>query len=80
MVEHYRAGRVDEARRLAQALAPLAALLFAEPNPAPVKALLAQFDVTAFRPVLSSIRRAGSGAGSLREPIALWAREHGLPV
>lgn len=42
LVDHYRAGRVDEARRLAQALAPLAALLFAEPNPAPVKALLAE--------------------------------------
>lgn len=46
----------------------------------PVKALLADFDVGSFRPVLSSIRRAGSGAGSLREPIALWAREHGLEV
>ena len=42
LVEHHRAGRVDEARRLAHALAPLAALLFAEPNPAPVKALLAE--------------------------------------
>lgn len=42
LVAHYRAGRIDEAMRLADALAPLAALLFAEPNPAPVKALLAE--------------------------------------
>lgn len=40
LVAHHRAGRIDEARRLADALAPLAALLFAEPNPAPVKAVL----------------------------------------
>ncbi|MDF6661896.1 dihydrodipicolinate synthase family protein, partial [Escherichia coli] len=40
LVAHHRAGRIDEAKRLADALAPLAALLFAEPNPAPVKALL----------------------------------------
>ncbi|PLT19911.1 MULTISPECIES: 4-hydroxy-tetrahydrodipicolinate synthase [Ralstonia] len=42
LVAHHRAGRVDEARRLASALAPLAELLFAEPNPAPVKALLSE--------------------------------------
>lgn len=40
LIAHHRAGRIDEAKRLADALAPLAALLFAEPNPAPVKALL----------------------------------------
>lgn len=33
--------RLDEARTLAQELAPLIELMFAEPNPAPVKALLA---------------------------------------
>lgn len=42
LVEHYRAGRIDEALRLGDALTPLTALLFAEPNPAPVKALLAE--------------------------------------
>jgi 4-hydroxy-tetrahydrodipicolinate synthase len=42
LVAHHRAGRIDEAARLADRLAPLAALLFAEPNPAPVKALLAE--------------------------------------
>jgi len=46
----------------------------------PVKALLAQLDLVAFRPVLASIRRGASGASSLRESIASWAREHGLPV
>ena len=46
----------------------------------PVKALLAQVDLAAFRPVLASIRRGSRGAASLREPIATWARERGLPV
>ena len=46
----------------------------------PVKALLAEADLTAFRPVLTAIRRGGSGAASLREPIATWARERGLPL
>jgi 4-hydroxy-tetrahydrodipicolinate synthase len=35
------AGRLDEGRRMFLALAPLIEALFAEPNPAPVKALLA---------------------------------------
>jgi phosphotransferase system enzyme I (PtsP) len=46
----------------------------------PIKALLAELDLGAFRPVLTAIRRNTSGAASLREPIAVWAREHGLPV
>jgi phosphotransferase system, enzyme I, PtsP len=46
----------------------------------PVKALLARLDLAAFRPVLSAIRRNTSGSASLREPIAAWAREHGLAV
>jgi phosphotransferase system enzyme I (PtsP) len=46
----------------------------------PIKALLAQLDLGAFRPVLASIRRNASGAASLREPITVWAREHGLAV
>ncbi len=46
----------------------------------PIKALLAELDLAAFRPVLSSIRRGGAGVPSLREPIATWAREHGVPV
>jgi phosphotransferase system enzyme I (PtsP) len=46
----------------------------------PIKALLAELDLTAFRPVLASIRRGATGAVSLREPISTWAREHGVPV
>jgi len=46
----------------------------------PIKALLAELDLGAFRPVLAAMRRNSSGAASLREPIAVWAREHGLPV
>ncbi|MEN7530902.1 MULTISPECIES: 4-hydroxy-tetrahydrodipicolinate synthase [unclassified Cupriavidus] len=37
-----REGRIDEAHRLFDALVPLMQALFAEPNPGPVKALLAQ--------------------------------------
>ncbi len=45
----------------------------------PTKAFLADLDLAAFRSVLASIRRNAEGAASLREPIAAWAREHGLP-
>lgn len=45
-----------------------------------IKALLAELDLAAFRPVLTSIRRGASASASLREPIGVWAREHGLPV
>ena len=44
----------------------------------PVKALLKEVDLTAFRPVLTAIRRGAGGAASLREPIAAWARDRGL--
>ncbi len=44
----------------------------------PVKAFLAGLDLAAFRPVLATIRRNAEGQASLREPIASWAREHGL--
>ena len=46
----------------------------------PVKALLAEVDLDAFRPVLAAIRRGGMNAGSLRDPIASWAREQGLSL
>ncbi len=46
----------------------------------PVKALLADVDLTEFRPVLAAIRRGDGGAISLRDPIANWARERGLPL
>jgi phosphotransferase system enzyme I (PtsP) len=43
-----------------------------------VKAMLREVDLPAFRSVLAAIRRGSHGAPSLREPIAAWAREHGL--
>ena len=46
----------------------------------PIKALLADLDLAAFRPVLTAIRRNAAGAASLREPITVWAREHGLAI
>ncbi len=46
----------------------------------PVKALLVEADLDALRPVLRELRRAGAAGGSIREPLAAWAREHHLPV
>ena len=46
----------------------------------PMKALLAELDLPAFRDLLAAIRRTGAGASSVREPIAAWAREHGLLI
>lgn len=41
----------------------------------PIKAMLSQVDLGAFRSVLTAIRRGGGG---LREPVATWAREQGI--
>ena len=46
----------------------------------PVKETLAALDLPAFRAVLGAIRHSDGAAASLREPIAGWAREHGLGV
>jgi phosphotransferase system enzyme I (PtsP) len=46
----------------------------------PVKALLAELDLPHFRQVIDSLRRTGGTASNVREPIAAWAREHGLPI
>jgi len=48
------------------------------PGILPIKAMLARADFSAFRPVLAAIRRGGAEAANLREPIAAWAREHGV--
>jgi phosphotransferase system enzyme I (PtsP) len=45
-----------------------------------VKEALGALDLPTFRAVLASIRRTAGGAASLREPIAGWAREHGVPI
>lgn len=46
----------------------------------PVKAALAALDRPALASLLTALRRTRDGAASLREPIAAWAREHGLPI
>jgi phosphotransferase system enzyme I (PtsP) len=46
----------------------------------PVKAVLVEADLNALRPVLRELRRAGAAGGSIREPLAAWAREHNLAV
>ena len=48
------------------------------PGILPIKAMFARVDLSAFRPVLAAIRRGGVEAASLRDPIAAWAREHGV--
>ena len=48
-------------------------------NIMPVKSVLSGLDLPAFRAVLAGVRR-DDGAASLREPIAIWARERGLDV
>jgi phosphotransferase system, enzyme I, PtsP len=45
----------------------------------PVKSVLGSLDLGAFQAVLSEFRR-GAATASLREPIAVWAREHGVPA
>jgi phosphotransferase system enzyme I (PtsP) len=44
-----------------------------------VKESLCALDLVAFRPFLEGLRRTAAAYGSLREPIAAWARDHGLP-
>lgn len=46
----------------------------------PVKAALVETDLSALRPVLRELRRTGAAGGSIREPLAVWAREHSLDV
>jgi phosphotransferase system enzyme I (PtsP) len=44
-----------------------------------VKEFLCALDLKAFRPFLEGLRRSAAAHGSLRDPIAAWARDHGLP-
>ncbi len=46
----------------------------------PVKAVLVEADLNTLRPVLRELRRAGAAGGSIREPLAAWAREHDLAI
>jgi phosphotransferase system enzyme I (PtsP) len=45
-----------------------------------VKESLRALDLVSFRPFLHGLRRSAAAYGSLREPIAAWARDHNLPV
>jgi phosphotransferase system enzyme I (PtsP) len=45
-----------------------------------IKEVLSTLDLNAFRPFLDSLRKSSPGYPSLREPIAAWARDHGLAV
>jgi phosphotransferase system enzyme I (PtsP) len=43
-----------------------------------VKEVLREIDLNSFRPFLEGLRRSAAGYGSLRDPIAAWAKDHGL--
>ena len=45
----------------------------------PVKEALCALDLTSFRPFLTGLRHSAASYGSLRDPIAAWARDHGMP-
>jgi phosphotransferase system enzyme I (PtsP) len=45
-----------------------------------VKGFLATVELAAVRAVLAQARAAANVAASLREPVTMWAREHGLSV
>ncbi|HTZ70246.1 MAG TPA: phosphoenolpyruvate--protein phosphotransferase, partial [Acetobacteraceae bacterium] len=44
-----------------------------------VKEALLGLDMRSFRPFLEGLRRSAASYASLRDPIAAWARDHGLP-
>ena len=46
----------------------------------PVKEALTALDVGAFRDFMQTLKRTASSYSSLREPMAAWARDHGLNV
>ncbi len=46
----------------------------------PIKGLLRDVDLHAFRAVLQALREGATGEASLREPIGSWVREHGLEI
>jgi phosphotransferase system enzyme I (PtsP) len=66
----------------AMALAGIGFRTLSMPAPGimPVKAVLAALDLTSFRPVLTAIRKGGATDASIREALATWARETGLPI
>ena len=45
-----------------------------------LKSVMAKVDLAGLRAVLATLRRSTGSPSSLREPIASWAREHGVPL
>ena len=45
-----------------------------------LKSVMAKVDLAGLRAVLGALRRGSGSVSSLREPVASWAREHGVPV
>ena len=58
----------------------ITALSMPAPSLLRLKSVMAKVDLAGLRAVLATLRRSASGPASLREPIASWAREHGVPV
>jgi 4-hydroxy-tetrahydrodipicolinate synthase len=74
LYEHVRAGRLADARALHHALAPLIESLFAEPNPAPLKAVLARLGL------MRDAVRAPLLAASDAARSAAWDAYAGVPA
>ncbi len=74
----------EAASRPLEAIAMVAAGITTLSMPAssilPVKAALAATDLAALRSLMKELQGSGGTEASLREPIAAWAREHGVPA
>ncbi|MFH1330577.1 MAG: 4-hydroxy-tetrahydrodipicolinate synthase [Actinomycetota bacterium] len=70
LVEAAVAGRLDEARRLHLALAPLCRALFLEPNPMPVKAAMDELWAPVGDPRLPLVRAAAATVAAVGEALA----------
>jgi len=71
LVEAAAAGRLDEARRLHLAVAPLCRALFLEPNPMPVKAAMDEMWAPVGDPRLPLVRAAATTVAAVRKALAV---------
>lgn len=71
LVEAAAAGRLDEARRLHLALAPLCRALFLEPNPMPVKAAVSEWWASVGDPRLPLMRATAATVAAVGEALAV---------
>ena len=74
LVEAAAAGRLDEARRLHLALAPLCRALFLESNPMPVKAAMDELWAPVGDPRLPLVRAAAATVAAIKEALAVAQR------